>query len=299
MVLILLTFVVLAIVLVGIVPRENEPSFEGRQLSDWLAEYGGRGGRNPSPAERQKPAEAIRQIGTNALPCLLTWLDYEPAAWRYKIGAISQKLPDWVLQSRPVRSLLTTDKAGERADQAMRGFRALGLIAAPALPELTRRINLTNSPATSGRALFALSSIGPAGLPAMMGIVSNLNNTDSLLVATCIKNMGTNSRPLVPILINALQDTNWFTAMIAAKTLGDLKFDPDLVVPALTKCLRDPRYELRMEVPLALMRFGELARSALPSLSNALNDPNPDVRANSARAIGQIVPPAGADSVPP
>jgi HEAT repeat protein len=136
--------------------------------------------------------------------------------------------------------------------------------------------------------MFALASIGPEALPTMKGVVTNFDRESTLLVVACIEKMGTNARPLVPLLLPHLQSTNWFVAMITTRTLGQLQFDPELVVPALTKCMDDSRYEVRMETPRALMQFGELARPALPALVKALGDTNADVRRNAAEAIKKI-----------
>jgi HEAT repeat protein len=122
----------------------------------------------------------------------------------------------------------------------------------------------------------------------MAALLSKPDGAASLWVMACIRDLGTNARSLVPILVQNLRHTNWFAAMINARILGELRFDPDLSVPALAKCLQDRRREVRMEAPRALMEFGELARVALPALSNALSDPDPDVRGNAARAIQTI-----------
>lgn len=277
--------------------RDNQPRYEGKQLSEWVTLYSGTQGRYPPPDEKQKAGEAIRTIGTNTLPWLLTWLDYEPAAWKLKLGAASQKLPGWIGQSRPFIWLLSSGDAGAMAENARDAFGALGPVASPAIPELARRIRLTNSPARKNEAMFALASIGLDALPAMAGVVANFEREDTLWVVDCVQRMGTNAEPLTPLFMRHLQSTNWFVAMIAARTLGELKFHPELVVPALTRCMSDPRYEVRMETPRALMRFGELAKPALPALLKALNDTNADVRRNAAEAIKTIE--SGLTNAPP
>jgi len=64
--------------------REREPRYQGRPLSTWLGEFEWNSERG-LPCE---PAtEAVRQIGTNALPFLMRWYSYEPAPWREKLSA--------------------------------------------------------------------------------------------------------------------------------------------------------------------------------------------------------------------
>jgi hypothetical protein len=282
------TFAALVVLIVA--KREREPSYEGRPLSAWLAMYGPRQGRTPPASEREKAADAIRQIGTNALLWLLAWVAYEPPISRYNLMPICQRLPQWILCSRPVQSVLSNRHAEERAQSAMGAFAILGPAAMSAIPELIRRTNLSSSPAKRDRAMLALTHLGQPAVPTMAALLSKPDGAADLWVMACIRNLGTNARPLVPILVQNLSNTNWFAATINARMLGELRFDPELVVPALTKCLQDPRREVRMESPRALMEFGELAREALPALSNALSDPDPDVRNNAARAIQAIAP---------
>src|SRR5438045_3525167 len=57
--------IVAAIAAVAFWPGEKEPEYHGKKLSEWLA------------LEREQPresAEAVRAIGTNAIPFLLRWI---------------------------------------------------------------------------------------------------------------------------------------------------------------------------------------------------------------------------------
>src|SRR5215472_10973672 len=65
-----------------------EPTYEGRTLSKWLAS-----GASQSSLELSNSQHAIRQIGTNAIPCLLRWMSFEPSPLRYKILGLSSRLP--------------------------------------------------------------------------------------------------------------------------------------------------------------------------------------------------------------
>jgi HEAT repeat protein len=102
--------------------------------------------------------------------------------------------------------------------------------------------------------------------------------------------MGTNARPLVPLLVQRLQSRNLFVAMDAVQALGELKIEPELVVPALGKALQDPNQNVQISsrAAFALARFGNLSRPALPTLTNALNDPDPSVREGASNAIARI-----------
>jgi len=298
-ILLLMGCVLAGLVLFMLPGRLPDPIYEGRPLPGWLDMLDSRQGRVPSFEERDKAAHAIRQIGTNALPLLLAWLAYEPPISRYHLMPICQKLPQWILVSRPVQTVLSNRKAEERAQAAMEAFKVLGPAATPAIPELIRRTGLNKSLARRDRALLALAHLGQPAVPTISDLLSKPDGADSLWVMACVRDLGTNAHPLVPILVQNLRHTNWFAAMIAARMLGDLKLGPNVVVPALAQSLQDPRREVRMVAPEALMDFGGLAWQTLPALSNALTDPDPDVRGNAARAIQMIARKATANSSAP
>jgi HEAT repeat protein len=197
-----------------------------------------------------------------------------------------QTLPTWISQSWPVTSLL--DPKVVPPIGVMYAFEALGPIAAPAIPDLARRIALTKSPDKGYIALYALTSIGPAAEPTLMNVMSNLDEEGSLWAAIRINGFGTNARSLIPWLVQNLQHTNSTVAVSSALSLGVLKLDPNLVVPALTTSLAAPSYQLRAYSATAVSRFGELARPALPALSKLLNDPDLTVRRAATNAIRAI-----------
>jgi len=80
--------------------REREPRYNGRTLSEWLARYNPAwdrddGGRTTS----ENAAEAVKHIGTNALPWLVRWIRYEPRPWEVKLHFLTRKLPQVIRPS--------------------------------------------------------------------------------------------------------------------------------------------------------------------------------------------------------
>src|SRR5947208_5523038 len=60
-------------------PTEREPAYGGKKLREWLNLYV----QSPDRfTDGQEAAEAVRHIGTNALPWLLKWTNYEPPGWK-------------------------------------------------------------------------------------------------------------------------------------------------------------------------------------------------------------------------
>jgi hypothetical protein len=150
-------------------PREREPEYDGVSLSLWL-----KASRNyrkqmlgiphrasplpQYPVDGSKADSAIRHIGTNALPFLVRWIQYEPPAWRRSVDRIAFKLPPTVLNNRPARWLLADNKS-DLADRAVTGFAFLGTNATAVLPELQRLAKNASKPRTQDRAEVAIALV--------------------------------------------------------------------------------------------------------------------------------------------
>ncbi len=124
----------------------SEPEVSGHPLSFWVVQYTGARGTDAERAEGQQAASAIREMGTNALPCLVDWLRNGPPRGRTqsKFAAV------FVMQ-------------------------LLGALAAPAIPDLVRQANDVSHKGLAATAFWTLQSIGPAALPA---VTARLGNPD-------------------------------------------------------------------------------------------------------------------------
>src|SRR4051794_39911375 len=81
-----------AVALVVRSSQSKEPEYEGKKLSEWVLDLNA--GSSPSK-------NAIREIGTNALPYLLKWMRYDPPPWKPKLyqklnPLIAKVQPRWV-----------------------------------------------------------------------------------------------------------------------------------------------------------------------------------------------------------
>ena len=75
----ILALVILIMVLAALAPSPlgpREPAYHGRPLSYWMDIYYGGPPMDPTRLEAEA---AIKEIGTNAIPCLAEWIQYEPA----------------------------------------------------------------------------------------------------------------------------------------------------------------------------------------------------------------------------
>ncbi len=132
--------------------REHEPEYNGVKLSDWLDRYD-----NGDIHKIGTAFNAIRNIGTNSLPFLLDWIQYETPAWKLHARQAAPKMPSLIQKNRFIKWLLV-DARELRANSAMVGFQLLGSQAEPAQAEL-QRIAANSSPGkkqTSRRARLSI-----------------------------------------------------------------------------------------------------------------------------------------------
>ncbi len=163
----------LALVVIGLVAWRNqvslgpEPAFGGQPLSFWLREcHKDFDGVNKKLGPG-KGREAVRHIGTNALPCLIRWAGTSTLDLRWH----ADKLLGGHVHIR--------DHAEERAhDLAWTGFAALEEIAEPAVPSLVKLLD-------SGRwnirksAAISLGYIGPAATGAVPALTVRTHDKNS------------------------------------------------------------------------------------------------------------------------
>jgi len=69
---------------------EPEPMYKGRTLSAWLRRYSQTSDR---PDDNAAAADAVRHIGTNAIPYLLQWMDWRAPASFVSIDGALQNFP--------------------------------------------------------------------------------------------------------------------------------------------------------------------------------------------------------------
>src|SRR5580700_7076279 len=148
----------------------REPQCRGHPLSYWLEHYL-TGGTDEDRVEAMRAEAAIREIGTDALLCLLEWMRCEPSPARtnfvkFMVGLRKSRFGRWVPRA------LTEIKA---APPTQIGFFVFGPRAAPAIPELQRIANDAAHKRPAFLAMMALMEIGPAAAPAMMTRLVNTN----------------------------------------------------------------------------------------------------------------------------
>jgi len=251
----------IAAAVVALWPREKEPQYQGKTLSQWLNMYEARGfARGGTPREKDQAADAIRHIGTNALPLLVTWLSTETPPWRHKaLSYIPGRAPVFRALYRPcVKWLLSEDI---RASETLIAFDILREDASPAIPQLLGLMNNTNARMSSFRAVQVLVKIGPNGLAALCSVVTN--QTADLTVRS---------------------SATYFLGYAGTNAVGEIQILRDL--------LDNPKTPVNMRYAslMALEIIGQTAREATPSLLRALDDPDQRVRVLATNALQKVAP---------
>ncbi len=297
----ILAVVLLIGVLAAFVTREKEPAYQGRSLSEWIERYG-----NPpshEPDAKREAAAAIQQIGTNALPCLVEWMRYGIPATGVRAAMITlvKRLPK--VLSGPAFRLLVSDHRFVRADFAAETFPLLGSQAHVAIPQLTRLMVDSKYPSGSHRAMFVLSFIGEDAIPAISAYVADTNmpyRRQSVTDCGMAAHMGVSG--MLPLTLRWLRFPDDEVSSEAAHCLGEMgrrnPRQPELVVPALTNCLRIDS-ELKLEAIKALGEYRQHAKLAVPVLLPLLADPEPIFRKAAFDALLKIAPEVLTNAPPP
>jgi hypothetical protein len=157
-----------------------EPAYLGRPLSFWL-----QGFESDTMEARSQSAEAVRRIGTNALPPLIVLL-HKPASrqeplWRQWLRALLGK-----------QSLVKihVPRPPDVRTSALAALYALGPLAKDAAPALE---NLLHENPPDQRALIVLAGIGPEGIPPLTRALTNDEKVIRLGARVCLKTPQTRS----------------------------------------------------------------------------------------------------------
>jgi len=158
------------------------------------------------------------------------------------------------------------DDAEHRNWKAMRGFCLLGTTASNAVPALVKIYNARISDSSQLRTAGSFLNLGPAAAMAIPSLLRTIANT----------NAGGDLRSA------------------AVNALGHIHAEPELVVPVLTKCLRDSDPTVRTEATFSLLFFGGAAKSAVPELVGLLKDKDLQIREYAEQSLKAIDPEAAA-----
>ena len=236
----------------------REPVFEGRTLSSWLERHVPTSAADPpynSPGWR-KADEALRRIGTNAIPTLLEMIsarDRPPFVRKLMEFARRRGWTHWSYRY-----------AMSRHEEAEYAFQVLGANAVSAVPELIRIYEANLSPSSQRCAALALGHIGH------------------------------DAQAAIPVLIRDFTHSNANVRFYAVSAVMHIGGKPEVVLPALVGALKDPDINVRWNALVGLSNFGGRARPAVPEILRRLDDPGmigtSPIREQVETALWRIAP---------
>ena len=211
--------------------RLREPVYQGKGLSVWLEILDkqmvrGTDGYGPKSYD-ERDWQAVRQIGTNALPVLIERLQAQDTR-------LKQLMMRWAKELKLVS--FHFKPADQRRREAGWGYKALGPLASAHVPILSHFLTSDPSPEVRQVAAWALAYIEP------------------------------DARLATPALFRAMKDTDDFVRCNALSALCVMRPDGGLMIPVLVAGLGDSAECVRMTAAHALGEYGPEARAAVPAL---------------------------------
>jgi len=213
------TLVLVAIALLVVLRHGNEPRYDGERLSYWLALLAKHATTQDSP-DFDKARNAISAIGTNALPFLMKWIQYEPPPWRRNL---LKKLPTKLANNKTISGLVI-GRTENRARDAMLGFGILGTNATSAIPLLEALMKDKSEPRSSGLAVLALGNLGVAAVPALTNALADPQQPSRYQIVYALtmgaEHAATNA--VLPAIVNALSDQDTLVRQAATNVFNYL-----------------------------------------------------------------------------
>lgn len=273
--------------------RDNdEPSYHGRTLSQWLEHCPLVDGIPPESDEEQQAVAAVRAIGSNAVPTLLLWRHATNSLRKDWIDKQITNLPDWLRHSSIVEKIYATG-ARQKHYLALGAFHILRTNALPHLPELMREFKSATTPNDISEAVDAVRCLDGFGVEPLVSFASSTNDyahySAAILALVEMSRGIPNAAAAIPTLFSAVQKPDERTSSAALVGLANL-LPPDQFLPILTNRLTSTNAWARYDAVHAFRGYTNYVRSALPLLKTRLADPDIEVRESTTNLLAECVP---------
>jgi HEAT repeat protein len=259
----------------------------------------GRLQKDPDASVREAAAFALGEIGSVAL-------NYEPKLTQILIGVIQGDQEALVRRSavlalgsvagKEPEVLEALGRAAGDANPAVRQNVAfvLGKLG-PKAVEALRRTLTDDDPLVIRDSANALSRLNKDARPAVPQLVGSLGKpgldgeTRKAVVTTLVKLVDAKDKEAIDALSRVLRDPDPEVRINAALALGNIGGgEAAVAVAVLREALKQSDAAIRSQAAAALKNIGPQAAPAVPDLVASLNDKNEQVRILSAVALGSI-----------
>jgi hypothetical protein len=256
--------VAVVVVLVPLVfwPEPKEPEYQGKKLSEWL---------EMQQVMPTKTAEAVRAIGTNAIPFLLRRFSVSNPKWQ--------------------RAWRSPGEVALKMGMAKWGFVILGPEAKTAASDLTRVARETSDMTAYIDAVEALSYLGadaikPLGEIALNPNVDRARRSSAIWVLGNMTYLGTNALPCIAMLAQCAAETNRFVSEGALMALTEFARTRGRPILGMNWTNAVPERSLRIAAVRVVGDFATNANEYVDkATSNSTNDPDPAVQAEVVRYL--------------
>jgi HEAT repeat protein len=230
-------------------------------------------------ARTKQAMEAVRQIGTNGIPCLLELLRSKDSVPKLMLEALLRRQSLIKLHFRT---------ASERQDQALAAFHELGSRAKSAIPDLAAMLDEDEQ--IAGGALRALRFLDcrEAALP----LAKALTNDNPRLrrdAALNLQVLSWDAKDALPALMKtAKEDKDPEVRRFATFAFSRIGGEPTVVLPLVIEKLSDSDPGVRTVAAQLIGEFGAHAKAAIPALLKTIQDESSTARNNAIHALNRI-----------
>lgn len=248
----MLTLAALATAVGSVLGGPGDLVYEGKQLSQWLAQTNA--WTKPWELTREA-ADAVSAIGADAVPFLLS--EFE--------------------------------RGGPIGTQAATALASLGSKAALALPTLARYID---DPKRGPNVVYLMHKTGEAGFPYLLKALSSTNPSVLVQAIHYLAERGKAGEPALPLFIQLMDHPDKWVRNRATLVLGGYPSAAGTNLSALRRALSDSAPDVRRSAASVLGRLGTVAKPAAPDLVRLLDDPDPYCALLASNALAKIDPSA-------
>jgi HEAT repeat protein len=294
-------------------PDLQEPTYQEKTVDEWIKQA-----TDANPQLRLESVHALAKIGLEAkiaIPPLIKLLRDNDEQVRSTAHQALRKM------GQPAVTALTEllhDKNLSVRTSAAQALEVFGPDAKSAVPALAE---LLGDSTASFVAAYALGSIGPEARYAIPKLIALLqeNNDSRSAYASALGHIGPEAKAAVPEIIKLLHEKDISVHYAAIAALGGIgpgakdaipdlivflphldtkfkrnfaaealiKIGPPAILP-LTKELKNKNPICRYYAAYALGQIGPDAKTAIPALTELLNDEDLQVRSSAAQALTKI-----------
>ncbi len=235
--------------------QASEPEYNSKPLSEWLLILKIGQTSTGEQVEEADAQEAIRQMGTNAIPTLLDILGADDQSKWWVVHRLKSKGFREMYHNRNVPT-------GDLQDTAAQGLGILGTNAISTIPQLSKLFGRVE---TCKHAALVLAGLGPDGYAVLTNGLHNSNaDIRGVTLWTIGERSSIDSNTVTRIMIAALKDPDSDNRVSAVRYLGGK--DPAIAIPVLLPLLDNNKDYNSDIVSRALSSYGAAAKIAIPKL---------------------------------